>query len=96
MMQSATMKDALPPNGLQWFQAMEEKGEILIIKSLTGSFKDLPLPKMGMKNAAGIGIDEPGTSGFSRFKSAWWDEIKERGRAAERVDQCELLPDREA
>jgi len=76
---------------------MEQKGEVLIMKALTGSFKDVALPKLGAKvmdQSTGlytIGLNDPGSSGYGRYRCVWWDTVRERGRAADRVDQSESL-----
>lgn len=90
-----TVKDALPPKYGEMLAEMEQKGEVLIMKALTGSFKDVALPKLGAKvmdQSTGlytIGLNDPGSSGYGRYRCVWWDTVRERGRAADRVDQSE-------
>jgi transcription initiation factor TFIIE subunit beta len=88
------LRDAMPPHGNTFIENLEEKGDIMIMRNLTGilspsilrigqEFKEVPLPQLGRPNALGKKITDGGPS---RWKSIWWDEIKERGRAGKRVD----------
>jgi len=70
---------------------LETRGDLLIMRALTGAFKDLSLPKLGRDNGMGFKINDSGTSGNARWKSVWWDEVRERGRAGRRVDDGECL-----
>lgn len=83
-------KEALPQNGIGMLEDMEKKGEILIMKALTGSFKDIPLPPLGMPNLHGFKINDQGVAGAQRFRMVFWDDMNERGRTGKRVDQGEL------
>lgn len=83
------IREALPPNGIGMVEEMELKGEILIMKALTGQFKDLPLPPLGMPNVHGLKINDQGGPGALRFKMVFWDDMNERGRTGKRVDQGE-------
>ena len=59
----------------------------MIMRGLTGQeFKDVPLPPLGQKNAFGLGITEGRNE---RWKTVWWDDLKERGRTGKRLDQGE-------
>lgn len=59
----------------------------MIMRGLTGQeFKDVALPALGQKNAFGVGITEGRNE---RWKTVWWDDLKERGRAGKRQPQGE-------
>ena len=68
-------------------EEMEKEGKIQIMKALSGSFKDGVLPPLGGQNVHGLGINDLGNSGYQRFRSVWWDDAVERGRAGKRLDQ---------
>jgi transcription initiation factor TFIIE subunit beta len=71
-------------------EELETKGDLMIMRGLTGQeFKDVPLPALGQKNAFGVGITEGRNE---RWKTVWWDDLKERGRAGKRLTQGELFP----
>ena len=74
-----TLREAQAPIGL--LEDLEKRGDVLIMRSLTGHFKDVPLPRLGRVNGLGMGLNEGGNG---RWKSVWWDEVRERGRAGER------------
>jgi transcription initiation factor TFIIE subunit beta len=84
------LKEALPAGGPISITALEEleaKGDLMIMRGLTGQeFKDVALPALGQKNAFGIGITEGRNE---RWKTVWWDDLKERGRAGKRQPQGE-------
>jgi transcription initiation factor TFIIE subunit beta len=86
------LKEALPAGGPISITALEEleaKGDLMIMRGLTGQeFKDVALPALGQKNAFGIGITEGRNE---RWKTVWWDDLKERGRAGKRQPQGEQL-----
>ena len=81
------LREALPPGGpisMQALEELEQKGDLMIMRGLTGQeFKDVPLPPLGKKNAFGLGITEGRNE---RWKTVWWDELKERGRTGKRLD----------
>jgi len=85
-----TLKEALPAGGPISITALEEleaKGDLMIMRGLTGQeFKDVALPALGQKNAFGVGITEGRNE---RWKTVWWDDLKERGRAGKRQPQGE-------
>jgi len=85
-----TLREALPAGGPISIAALEEletKGDLLIMRGLGGAeFKDVPLPALGQKNAFGVGITEGRND---RWKTAWWDDLKERGRTGKRLTQGE-------
>ncbi|KAK1922289.1 hypothetical protein DB88DRAFT_497772 [Papiliotrema laurentii] len=81
------IREALPPNGMAMLEALERMGEIMIMKALSGSFKEIALPPLGEKNTQGLGINDLGSSGYQRYKSLWWDDTRERGRAGKRLSQ---------
>ena len=81
----------MPPASLGMLEDLEKRGDLLIMRALTGTFKDLPLPKLGRENGMGLRINDSGSSGNARWKSVWWDEVRERGRAGKRVDDGESL-----
>ncbi|WWC72290.1 uncharacterized protein I206_106252 [Kwoniella pini CBS 10737] len=76
------LREAMP-NGVAPLGELESKGEILIMRGLTGPFKDIPLPRLGRKNLNGVGILEGGNS---RWKTVFWDHEREKGLAGSRVD----------
>jgi transcription initiation factor TFIIE subunit beta len=82
------LKEALPAGGPISMSAIEEleaKGDLMIMRGLTGQeFKDVALPALGQKNAFGVGITEGRTE---RWKTVWWDDLQERGRAGKRQSQ---------
>jgi transcription initiation factor TFIIE subunit beta len=84
------LKEALPAGGPISMSAIEEleaKGDLMIMRGLTGQeFKDVALPALGQKNAFGVGITE---GRHERWKTVWWDDLKERGRAGKRQSQGE-------
>jgi hypothetical protein len=85
------IREALPPNGMAMLEALERMGEIMIMKALSGSFKEIALPPLGEKNTQGLGINDLGSSGYQRYKSLWWDDTRERGRAGKRLSQGEFI-----
>lgn len=68
---------------------LERKGDILIMRALTGPFKDVALPKLGKKNSQGLKINDNGNSASQRLRTVWWDDVRERGRAGKRVEDGE-------
>ena len=80
------IKEALPPNGISIIEDLERRGEVLIMRSLTGQFKDVPLPRLGKANRLGLKINDNVGGAGQRFKSIWWDDLRERDRAGKRVD----------
>lgn len=87
------LREALPyggPISLNALDELEQKGDLMIMRGLTGQeFKDVPLPHLGMKNAFGVGITEGKNE---RWKTVWWDDLKERGRTGKRLDQGKGAP----
>ena len=83
------LREALPPNGLTMVEDLEKRGDVQIMRALTGSFKEAPLPRLGQTNSLGLKINDGGSSGNQRLKTVWWDELRERERAGERVDDGE-------
>jgi transcription initiation factor TFIIE subunit beta len=85
-----TLREALPAGGPISIAALEEleaKGDLMIMRGLGGTeFKDVPLPALGLKNAFGVGITEGRND---RWKTVWWDDLKERGRTGKRLTQGE-------
>ncbi len=83
----------MPPSSLSMLEDLERRGDVLIMRALTGPFKEPKLPDLGRENAAGLKINDSGGGGGgvgARMRSVWWDEIRERGRAGKRVDDGEL------
>ncbi|ORX40493.1 hypothetical protein BD324DRAFT_611003 [Kockovaella imperatae] len=80
-----SIREALPPNGTSIIEDLERRGEIQVMRSLTGQFKDPPLPRLGRKNILGLKINDSGNGG-SRMRSLWWDDLRERDRAGKRAD----------
>ncbi|WVQ84252.1 hypothetical protein IAT38_006404 [Cryptococcus sp. DSM 104549] len=76
------LREAMP-QGLEQLRELEDKGDILIMRGLTGAWKDIPLPKLGRKNFNGLGVTE---GGQARWKTVFWDHLKEAGKAGKRVD----------
>ena len=70
-------------------EELERKGDVLVMRSLTGLFKDPPLPKLGQANVHGLKINDGGSGGYQRMRSVWWDDTRERGKAGTRVDDGE-------
>ncbi|WVQ66781.1 uncharacterized protein L199_004972 [Kwoniella botswanensis] len=77
-----TLREAMP-NGINPLGELEAKGEVLIMRGLTGHFKDIPLPRLGRKNLNGYLINEGGNG---RWKTVFWDHEREKGLAGKRVD----------
>ena len=65
---------------------LEKRGEVLVMRGLAGTFKDAPLPKLGKTNVHGLKINDQTGAPGQRFRTVWWDDLKERGRAEKRVD----------
>lgn len=79
-----SIREAMPgPELVAYMEELEKDGSILILRSLTGKLKDAPLPALGKENAWG---DKLNGGGPERWRTVFWDELKERGRAADRVD----------
>ncbi|WWC91981.1 uncharacterized protein L201_006935 [Kwoniella dendrophila CBS 6074] len=77
------LREAMP-NGINPLGELEQKGDILIMRGLTGPFKDIPLPRLGRKNLNGFGVTEGGNS---RWKTVFWDHEREKGLAGKKVDE---------
>ena len=65
---------------------LENRGEVLIMRGLAGVFKDAPLPRLGKANIHGLKINDQTGAPGQRFRTVWWDDLRERGRAEKRVD----------
>ncbi|OCF44547.1 transcription initiation factor TFIIE subunit beta [Kwoniella heveanensis CBS 569] len=78
-----TLREAMP-GGVGPLAELEQKGDILIMRALTGPFKDIPLPRLGRKNINGLKINEGGNA---RWKTVFWDHEKEKGLAGKKVDE---------
>jgi transcription initiation factor TFIIE subunit beta len=79
----------LVPQGVELTPLMEElerDGQILILRSQTGKYKDAPLPELGRANAWGERIS---AGGPERWRSVFWDDLKERNRTVPRVEDGE-------
>lgn len=84
-----SIREAMPgPELVAYMEELEKDGSILILRSLTGKLKDAPLPALGKENAWG---DKLNGGGPERWRTVFWDELKERGRAADRVDDGQSL-----
>jgi len=81
-----TLREAMPPASISMLEDLERRGDVLIMRALTGNFRDAPLPKLGRENGLGLRINDGASSGNGRWKTVWWDEVRERGRAGKRVD----------
>lgn len=82
-----SIREAMPgPELVGYMEELEKEGSVLILRSLTGKLKDAPLPALGKENAWG---DKLNGGGPERWRTVFWDELKERGRAADRVDDGE-------
>ena len=79
----------MPPTTLGLLESLEAQGDVIVMRSLTGNFKDIALPKLGRANVLGQKVNDPGTSGNARWKSVWWDEVRERGKSGKRVEDGE-------
>lgn len=79
------------PNGIEPLKDLEARGDILIMRGLTGAWKDIPLPRLGRKNVNGQEVMEGGSG---RWKTVFWDHLREAGRAGKRVDDgtCRVIP----
>lgn len=79
------------PNGIEPLKDLEARGDILIMRGLTGAWKDIPLPRLGRKNVNGQEVMEGGSG---RWKTVFWDHLREAGRAGKRVDDgtCRVVP----
>lgn len=66
-----------------FLEELEKEGQVLILRSLTGKLKDAPLPELGRENAWGERLN---AGGPERFRTIFWDDLKERSRASARVD----------
>ncbi|ADV24471.1 transcription initiation factor TFIIE subunit beta [Cryptococcus gattii E566] len=77
-----TLREAMP-NGIEPLKDLEARGDILIMRGLTGAWKDIPLPRLGRKNVNGQEVMEGGSG---RWKTVFWDHLREAGRAGKRVD----------
>ncbi|WWD19919.1 hypothetical protein CI109_104391 [Kwoniella shandongensis] len=78
-----SLRDMLP-TGIAQLGELEEKGDILIMRALSGPFKDIPLPRLGRKNVNGLKIMEGGNA---RWKTVFWDHAREAGKAGKKVDE---------
>ncbi|WRT69949.1 uncharacterized protein IL334_006940 [Kwoniella shivajii] len=76
------LREAMP-NGIGPLGDLESKGDILIMRGLTGAYKDIPLPRLGRKNLNDQGIND---GGATRWKTVFWDHEREKGLAGKRVD----------
>lgn len=78
------IREAMPvPELTGYLEDLEREGHVMILRSLTGKLKDAPVPSLGRSNAWG---DKLNGGGPERWKTVFWDELRERGRAADRVD----------
>ncbi|KAK8853485.1 hypothetical protein IAR55_004192 [Kwoniella newhampshirensis] len=77
-----SLRDLLP-NGIAPLGELEEKGDILIMRALSGPFKDIPLPRLGRPNVNGLKIMEGGNA---RWKTVFWDHAREAGKAGKSVE----------
>ncbi|WVO18622.1 hypothetical protein L204_106341 [Cryptococcus depauperatus] len=77
-----TLREAMP-NGIDSLKDLEGRGDILIMRGLTGPWKDIPLPRLGRKNVNGMEITDGGNV---RWKMVFWDHLREAGKAGKRVD----------
>lgn len=79
-----TLREAFPgPELATYTENLENDGQILILRSLTGKMKDAPLPPLGRENAWGEKLN---AGGPERWRMIFWDELKERNRTVPRVD----------
>lgn len=79
----------LVPQGIEltpMIEELEREGQILILRSLTGKLKDAPLPELGRENAWGERLN---AGGPERWRTIFWDDLKERNRTAARVEDGE-------
>lgn len=76
----------LVPQGVELTPLVEElerDGQILILRSLTGRLKDAPLPELGRENGFGERLN---AGGPERWRTIFWDDLKERNRTAPRAE----------
>lgn len=79
------LREAMPGDELkEYLNALESDKSVLVLRGLTGRWKDAGMPPLGRPTAWGERVD----SG-DRWKMVFWDELRERGRAAERLDDGE-------
>jgi hypothetical protein len=80
----------LVPNGVEltpMINELQREGQILVMRSLTGKFKDWTLPPLGRPYANGEAFD---AGGAERWRTFWWDDLKERNRTAPRAEDGEF------
>ncbi|BEI84506.1 hypothetical protein CcaverHIS002_0411100 [Cutaneotrichosporon cavernicola] len=78
------MKELMPGTELpQYMDELEKDGSIMILRSLTGRLKDAPLPPLGRENGFGEKLN---AGGPERWKTIFYDSIRENGRATPRVE----------
>ncbi|WVR09679.1 hypothetical protein IAU60_006754 [Kwoniella sp. DSM 27419] len=77
------LREAMP-GGINPIGELEQKGDVLIMRALTGPFKDIPLPRLGRKNLSGLKVNDGGSA---RWRTVFWDHEKEKGVAGKRVDE---------
>lgn len=83
-----SIREAMPGPELPAFmEELEKDGSVLILRSLTGKLKDAPLPELGRENAWGEKLN---AGGPERWKTVFFDTIRENSRATSRVDDGEL------
>lgn len=70
-----------------YMEELEKDGSVLILRSLTGKLKDAPLPELGRANAWGEKLN---AGGPERWRTVFFDTIRENSRATNRVDDGEL------
>ncbi|ORY22397.1 hypothetical protein BCR39DRAFT_562360 [Naematelia encephala] len=84
----SSFRSSLAPGAQILVDQLEREGQILIMRSLKGQYMDAPLPPLGRANMLGLRITDHGAAGIgSRWRSIWWDDTRERGRAGQRVDE---------
>ncbi|KAL1405255.1 hypothetical protein Q8F55_008881 [Vanrija albida] len=78
------LREAFPgPELSTYMENLEKEGQILILRGLTGKFKDATLPALGRENVHG---DRINGGGPERWRMVFWDELKERNRTVPRVE----------
>lgn len=84
-----SIREAMPgPELPGYMEELEKDGSVLILRSLTGKLKDAPLPELGRSNAWGEKLN---AGGPERWRTVFFDTIRENNRATSRVDDGELI-----